>query len=286
MRGWLVRAMGEGTSVKRAGVKGSAGALKPGWWVKMIPEQRIRWWWWRCSCDLCKRFHCAPGSRVRHQSQMTELEDESWDGRAPRLAGFWGAGEPWRGLGYGWGSCLLFLSSLFNTLELWHHVGVRPGEDVWWVRAQTPFCQQQTLQETLFPVTVLVFFRPAHSLQRATASRRGPWKERVTFGPAVRERSGSEGSPDKPERSREEHVQHVIVYFDIYLNVARFLFELDTFTSSQASESYSNENIWAEKHDIPLDLLTTHWHDTTCDDGGETTAQFKWLHVDKVANHS
>lgn len=38
--------------------------------------------------DLCKRFHCAPGSRVRHQSQMTELEDESWDGRTPRLVGF------------------------------------------------------------------------------------------------------------------------------------------------------------------------------------------------------
>lgn len=35
---------------------------------------------------------------MRHQSQMTELEDESWDGWRPRLAGFevpGNRGETW-----------------------------------------------------------------------------------------------------------------------------------------------------------------------------------------------
>lgn len=39
------------------------------------------------------------GSGVRQQSQMTELEDESWNGWMPRIAGL----EIWSKCGKGWG---------------------------------------------------------------------------------------------------------------------------------------------------------------------------------------
>lgn len=38
---------------------------------------------------------------MRHQSQMTEQEDESWDGWTPRLAGFEMREERGKGLGMG-----------------------------------------------------------------------------------------------------------------------------------------------------------------------------------------
>lgn len=43
------------------------------------------------------------GSEVRQQSQMTELENESWNGRMPRIAWIGDLEQMWQGLGYGWG---------------------------------------------------------------------------------------------------------------------------------------------------------------------------------------
>lgn len=85
----------------KVGVRSPQGGLFASRYVKMIPYQGDLMA--KVAAQLQSQGEFSSGSRARQQSQMTELEGESWNGRMPRIAWIGDLEQMWQGLGYGWG---------------------------------------------------------------------------------------------------------------------------------------------------------------------------------------